>query len=144
MSARFVPIAALAMAGSLIILWLATSSFVAVGVESSVAAFLFARGSWIIIAGTAISGGVFIVPLYAILQTHSVHEIGVPSFRHIAEPGDRAMTRHDLASPCARATAIRATTPRVPPSILDLDEAMPCRTDDIVQSRRNVARPRQV
>ena len=76
-SARFVPIAALAMAGSLIILWLAISSFVAVGAESSVAAFLVARGSWIIIAaiaGTAISGGVFIVPLYAILQTHSVPE----------------------------------------------------------------------
>ena len=39
------------------------------------------------------------------------------AFRHIAEPGDRAMIRHDLATPRARATALRATTPRVSSSL---------------------------
>jgi len=76
-SARFVPVSALAMAASLIILWIATRGFVAPGAESSIAAFLAARGSWIIVAaigGTALSGGMFIVPLYAILQTHSAPE----------------------------------------------------------------------
>ena len=34
------------------------------------------------------------------------------------------MTRHGLAAPRARATALRATTPHVSPSIRDLDEAM--------------------
>jgi len=71
-SARYVPVAALGMAAFLIDLWLATRSYTGTG--SDVAGFLAGAGSWHILlalAGIAFSGGVFIVPLYAILQVHS-------------------------------------------------------------------------
>ena len=76
-SARYVPVSALAMSASLVLLWIATRSFTIGTAGPSVAAFLATPGSWIILAalaGTALSGGVFIVPLYAILQTHSAPE----------------------------------------------------------------------
>lgn len=73
-SARFVPVAALGMAACLVELWLATRSFAVVQPGADVAAFLSTSGSWPILSGLvglAISGGIFIVPLYAILQVHS-------------------------------------------------------------------------
>lgn len=73
-SARFVPMAALGMAACLVELWLATRSFAVVHPGADVAAFLSMSGSWPILfglVGLAISGGIFIVPLYAILQVHS-------------------------------------------------------------------------
>ncbi|KQM68178.1 2-acyl-glycerophospho-ethanolamine acyltransferase [Sphingomonas sp. Leaf17] len=76
-SARYVPVAALGLAGFLIDLWIATSHFVAVAPIADVAAFVAAPGSWHILfalAGIAFSGGVFIVPLYAVLQVHSAPE----------------------------------------------------------------------
>ncbi len=76
-SARYVPVAALGLAAFLIDLWIATSHFVAVAPIADVAAFVAAPGSWhilVALAGIAFSGGVFIVPLYAILQVHSAPE----------------------------------------------------------------------
>lgn len=73
-SARFVPGSALALAGFLMGLWLATRSFTPATAGPSVGAFLATSGSWPILlclAGTALAGGMFIVPLYAILQTRS-------------------------------------------------------------------------
>ncbi|WP_440977784.1 acyl-[ACP]--phospholipid O-acyltransferase [Sphingomonas pseudosanguinis] len=73
-SARYVPIAALGMAASLITLWIATRSFTITTPGADVSAFLASSGSWPILAGLvgiAFSGGVFIVPLYAILQVHT-------------------------------------------------------------------------
>ncbi len=73
-SARYVPVAALGMAVFLIDLWIATRAFVPVAPQADVAAFLAEAGSWhilIALAGIALSGGVFIVPLYAILQVYS-------------------------------------------------------------------------
>lgn len=76
-SARYVPASALAMSASLVMLWIATRSFTHGGAGPSVGAFLVTPGAWPILsslAGIALSGGVFIVPLYAILQTHSAPE----------------------------------------------------------------------
>ncbi|MFD1951223.1 acyl-[ACP]--phospholipid O-acyltransferase [Sphingomonas arantia] len=73
-SARYVPAAALGLAAFLIDLWIATRGYEAAGAQLDVAAFLASAGSWHILfalAGIAFSGGVFIVPLYAILQVHS-------------------------------------------------------------------------
>lgn len=73
-SARYVPLSALLMAGSLIDLWLATRGFVVTAPGADIAAFVQAPGSWhILLALTvlAFSGGMFIVPLYALLQTNS-------------------------------------------------------------------------
>lgn len=73
-SARYVPVSALAMAAFLVMLWLAARTFAIGDGGASVATFLATPGSWpilIALAGIAIAGGVFIVPLYAILQTHS-------------------------------------------------------------------------
>ncbi|WP_374294001.1 acyl-[ACP]--phospholipid O-acyltransferase [Sphingomonas sp.] len=74
-SARYVPGAALGMAVFLIDLWIATQHFVPVTDHADVAAFLGTGGSWhilIALTGIAFAGGMFIVPLYAILQVHSV------------------------------------------------------------------------
>jgi len=71
-SARYVPVAALGMAAFLIDLWLATRGYTGAGAD--VAGFVAGAGSWHILlalAGIAFSGGVFIVPLYAILQVYS-------------------------------------------------------------------------
>ena len=73
-SARYVPIAALGMAASLIELWIAARSFSITVPGADVSAFLASSGSWPILAGLvglAFAGGVFIVPLYAILQVHT-------------------------------------------------------------------------
>jgi acyl-[acyl-carrier-protein]-phospholipid O-acyltransferase/long-chain-fatty-acid--[acyl-carrier-protein] ligase len=76
-SARFVPLSALALAGFLIDLWLSTSAYVPQGGEAGIAAFVASAGSWRILFdlfGIAFAGGMFIVPLYAILQTHAPRE----------------------------------------------------------------------
>lgn len=76
-SARFVPASALAMAGFLIWLWLATSGYDVAHQGADVPTFLASDGSWQImaaLAGIAFAGGMFIVPLYAILQTRSAPE----------------------------------------------------------------------
>ncbi|SEQ73225.1 acyl-[ACP]--phospholipid O-acyltransferase [Sphingobium sp. YR768] len=76
-SARFVPLSALALAGFLIDLWLSTSAYVPQGDEAGIAAFVASAGSWRILFdlfGIAFAGGMFIVPLYAILQTHAPRE----------------------------------------------------------------------
>lgn len=73
-SARYVPAAALGMAAFLIDLWVATRRFAATVPHADVDAFLATAGSWHILfalAGLALSGGIFIVPLYAILQVHT-------------------------------------------------------------------------
>ena len=76
-SARYVPVSALALSLFLIDLWIATRMFVPVTPNAGIADFLATSGSWHIIfalVGIAFSGGIFIVPLYAILQTKSVPE----------------------------------------------------------------------
>jgi acyl-[acyl-carrier-protein]-phospholipid O-acyltransferase / long-chain-fatty-acid--[acyl-carrier-protein] ligase len=76
-SARYVPASALALAGFLIYLWLATSGFDVQHQGANTTTFLASDGAWHIIAalaGIAFSGGMFIVPLYAILQTKSAPE----------------------------------------------------------------------
>jgi acyl-[acyl-carrier-protein]-phospholipid O-acyltransferase/long-chain-fatty-acid--[acyl-carrier-protein] ligase len=70
-SARYVPISALVLAGALIDLWLTTRGFVRLD-GAGISAFLAAPRSWHIVAAlaaAAFAGGMFIVPLYAILQT---------------------------------------------------------------------------
>ncbi|HKY82768.1 MAG TPA: MFS transporter [Sphingobium sp.] len=74
-SARFVPGAAVVLAGGMIDLWLSTSAYVPVHAGAGIAEFVGSAGSWRIIAdlfAIAFAGGMFIVPLYAILQTHSL------------------------------------------------------------------------
>ena len=72
-SARYVPAAALGMAGALIGLWIAGRAFTplgAVGWQS----FATQPQAWPIlgcIGLLAVAGGMFVVPLYAILQTHA-------------------------------------------------------------------------
>ena len=76
-SARYVPVAALSMAGFLIYLWLATSGYNVQSEGANIKTFLASDGAWHImaaLAGIAFSGGIFIVPLYAILQTKSAPE----------------------------------------------------------------------
>ncbi|SOB86372.1 acyl-[acyl-carrier-protein]-phospholipid O-acyltransferase / long-chain-fatty-acid--[acyl-carrier-protein] ligase [Sphingomonas guangdongensis] len=73
-SARYVPAAALGMAAFMIDLWIATRSFTVSTPGADVAAFLASPGSWHILfalAGLALAGGIFIVPLYAILQVRT-------------------------------------------------------------------------
>src|SRR3546814_8508645 len=73
-SARFVPVSALALAGFMIDLWLSTGSYAPMHSGAGIAEFVGSPGSWRIMVdlfGIAFSGGMFIVPLYAILQTHS-------------------------------------------------------------------------
>ncbi|MBD8677782.1 acyl-[ACP]--phospholipid O-acyltransferase [Sphingomonas sp. CFBP 13720] len=76
-SAKFVPAAAIGLAVFLIYLWQASDRFVAVTPAADVAQFVATPGSWhllVALAGIALSGGVFVVPLYAILQTWSAPE----------------------------------------------------------------------
>jgi len=73
-SARFVPASALGMAAGLIDLWFSSHAFVPQVRGAGVSAFLSQPGAWrlmVDLAAIALSGGVFIVPLYAILQVHS-------------------------------------------------------------------------
>ncbi len=76
-SARYVPISALVMAGCMIDLWLSTSAFVPQVQNAGIAQFIGTPGSWRILGdltGLALAGGMFIVPLYAILQMYSPPE----------------------------------------------------------------------
>ncbi|WP_183111786.1 acyl-[ACP]--phospholipid O-acyltransferase [Sphingomonas sp. So64.6b] len=76
-SARYVPVSALALSVFLIDLWIATRTFTILTPNADVSAFLATAGSWHILfalVGIAFSGGIFIVPLYAILQTKSAPE----------------------------------------------------------------------
>lgn len=73
-SARYVPASALALAALLIDLSLAARAYVGEVPDASIGEFMDSGGSWRIVidlAGIALAGGMFIVPLYAILQTHS-------------------------------------------------------------------------
>ncbi|MBW8754939.1 MAG: acyl-[ACP]--phospholipid O-acyltransferase [Sphingomonadales bacterium] len=73
-SARFVPISALVLALGMIDLWLSTSGFAVQTAGASTRQFLATPGAIRILVDLgviAFSGGMFIVPLYAILQLHS-------------------------------------------------------------------------
>jgi acyl-[acyl-carrier-protein]-phospholipid O-acyltransferase/long-chain-fatty-acid--[acyl-carrier-protein] ligase len=73
-SARHVPGAALAMAGFAFDLYLASRGRIAPGTLATLPAFLGQSGSWRILGdlvGVAVAGGLFTVPLYAILQHES-------------------------------------------------------------------------
>ncbi|WP_425229553.1 acyl-[ACP]--phospholipid O-acyltransferase [Sphingomonas sp.] len=72
-SARYVPAAALAMAAALIGLWIAARTYSPSG-QPGWQAFAAQPQSWPIlgcVAMLAVAGGAFVVPLYAILQTHA-------------------------------------------------------------------------
>ncbi|MBO9723216.1 MAG: acyl-[ACP]--phospholipid O-acyltransferase [Novosphingobium sp.] len=76
-SARYVPISALGLALGLIDLWLSTSGFSVRTAGASFREFLATPGTFRILADLAViafSGGMFIVPLYAILQMYSLPE----------------------------------------------------------------------
>lgn len=76
-STRYVPISAFGLALGLFDLWLSTSGFSASVEAASVREFLAEPGSWRILVDLvliAFSGGMFVVPLYAVLQMHSLPE----------------------------------------------------------------------
>lgn len=73
-SAQYVPLSALVMAGGLVDLWLSTSGFSVRTAGASVGQFLGTPGAIRILVDLgviAFAGGMFIVPLYAILQVRS-------------------------------------------------------------------------
>jgi acyl-[acyl-carrier-protein]-phospholipid O-acyltransferase/long-chain-fatty-acid--[acyl-carrier-protein] ligase len=73
-SARYVPLAAVAMAYFAFDLYVASANVAATTDLASVGAFLSRSGSWrvmIDLVGVAMAGGLFTVPLYAILQHES-------------------------------------------------------------------------
>jgi acyl-[acyl-carrier-protein]-phospholipid O-acyltransferase/long-chain-fatty-acid--[acyl-carrier-protein] ligase len=73
-SARYVPLSALGLALGLIGLWLAANGFEVQVAGASLHQFMATPGSWSILIALgviAFSGGMFIVPLYAIIQVHS-------------------------------------------------------------------------
>ncbi|WP_066553735.1 acyl-[ACP]--phospholipid O-acyltransferase [Croceicoccus bisphenolivorans] len=73
-SAKFVPVSAVGLALGLIDLYFSTRGYGPATPGANIAQFLAAPGSWRILidlAVIALSGGMFIVPLYAILQVHS-------------------------------------------------------------------------
>src|SRR4051812_1711107 len=73
-SARYVPVSALILAGFMIDLWLSTGAFRVITQHASIGAFIASPGSiriLIDLVGISFFGGMFIVPLYAILQTGS-------------------------------------------------------------------------
>jgi acyl-[acyl-carrier-protein]-phospholipid O-acyltransferase/long-chain-fatty-acid--[acyl-carrier-protein] ligase len=76
-SGRYVPIAAIVMAGSMIDLWFAAGAYAPPRALVGWMAFVGDHGNWRILVDLfliAASGGMFIVPLYAILQTASPPE----------------------------------------------------------------------
>jgi len=78
-SARYVPISALLMAAFMIGLWLSTRDYPAhtASAQVDVLAFVGNPRNWLIILeliGVAVTGGMFVVPLYAILQTATAAE----------------------------------------------------------------------
>ena len=73
-SARYTPVAALLLAAGLIDLWLSTRSFAVVTPDATIGQFLSTPGSWRVLIDmivVSVSGGIYIVPLYAVLQTRS-------------------------------------------------------------------------
>lgn len=73
-SARYVPVSALAMAVFMIDLWLSTSGFAVRQAGASITAFIATPGAFHVLvglAGVAFAGGMFVVPLYAIVQVHA-------------------------------------------------------------------------
>ncbi|WP_380873956.1 acyl-[ACP]--phospholipid O-acyltransferase [Sphingomonas sp. DBB INV C78] len=76
-SARYVPVSALALSGFMIDLWLATRGYRPAVADAGVREFVAVPANWRImldLSGIAFAGGMFIVPLYAILQTHAPAE----------------------------------------------------------------------
>lgn len=76
-SARYVPVSALVLAAGMIDLWLSSSGFSVRTAGASVQQFLATPGAIRILADLAViafAGGMFIVPLYAILQVASPPE----------------------------------------------------------------------
>jgi acyl-[acyl-carrier-protein]-phospholipid O-acyltransferase/long-chain-fatty-acid--[acyl-carrier-protein] ligase len=76
-SARYVPVSALAMAIGMLDLWLSSRAFVPQVAQAGVAQFLANPGAWRVLADLVVisfAGGMFIVPLYAILQVYTVPE----------------------------------------------------------------------
>jgi len=76
-SGRYVPVSALMLAGFMIDLWLATRGFVPSFPNAGIAEFVRSAGSWRIMVdlfGISFAGGMFIVPLYTILQARSPAE----------------------------------------------------------------------
>ena len=73
-SARYVPAAALVMAAGMIDLWIAARTFTPAVTHATIAQFLANAGSWHVmlgLVGTAFGGGMFVVPLYAIISTYT-------------------------------------------------------------------------
>ncbi len=73
-SARYVPVSALLLAGFMTDLAWAVGRFHPLGRDLGVLRFLSAPGAWRInldLAALSVCGGVFVIPLYAILQTRS-------------------------------------------------------------------------
>ena len=73
-SARFVPASAFLLAGLQLDLALAVGSFHAPGPDLTLRGFLALPAAWRILfdlAALSVSGGVFVIPLYAVLQTRS-------------------------------------------------------------------------
>ena len=77
-SGRYAPASALAMAAFMIDLWLATRDYTPSHQGASIWQFFDSPGAYhivIALVGVAFAGGMFIVPLYAILQTRSAPEV---------------------------------------------------------------------
>lgn len=71
-SARYVPLSAALMGAFMVDLWVSTHGFEVHAAGLDIARFFAAAGSWHILiglAGISFAGGMFIVPLYAILST---------------------------------------------------------------------------
>lgn len=76
-SAKFVPLAALMMAAGMIDLWIATRFYTPLGETVKIWEFLADPQSWHVLFAlvlTAFGGGMFVVPLYAIVTTFTVPE----------------------------------------------------------------------
>ncbi|RST24602.1 acyl-[ACP]--phospholipid O-acyltransferase, partial [Streptomyces sp. WAC04770] len=111
-SARHVPISALAMAVFMLDLWWATRSFVVVTPHADIAQFVATPGSWRILfdlTGMAVAGGMFIVPLYAILQTRSP-----PEGRSRAIAANNIVNAAVMVAVVAVATALLAAGVSIP------------------------------
>ncbi|MBU6474726.1 MAG: MFS transporter, partial [Alphaproteobacteria bacterium] len=71
-SGAYVPAGAIGMTACILLLWLATPRPATQGALTGLAQFAAAAGNWPLLAsllGIAVFGGVYIVPLYAIMQT---------------------------------------------------------------------------
>ncbi len=73
-SARYVPASALGMAAGMIALWLASSGFAVRAAGADIATFVATPGAVAILlslAAISFAGGMFVVPLYAIVQVYA-------------------------------------------------------------------------